>query len=144
LLAVSCPVKGEGRAGSMTTAAKQRITVSSGLRGSDNAFGVLRLFFATLVIFSHAFPLSGFGKDGLFLLSGGKESIGGVAVIGFFIISGYLITKSGSRNDVLQFLWRRALRIFPAFWVALIVGAFGVAFLAWLDMGRPAGAFFTQ
>lgn len=87
-------------------------------------------------LFSHAFPLGGIGPDPLLGLSGGQQSIGDLAVLGFFAVGGYLITKSGVRNDVLQFFWHRVLRIFPAFWVVLLVGALVVAPLAWVGSGN--------
>jgi len=125
---------------------RQRRDLHSGLRGSDNAFGVLRLVLATSVIFSHAFYLGGWDYDPTIDWTKGQESIGGLAVIGFFVISGYLITKSGMRIDILQFMWHRSLRIFPAFWAVLIVTATVVgpellwadvwATAAWVDLRR--------
>lgn len=52
----------------------------------------------------------------------GQESFGGFAVFGFFVISGFLVTRSfdGSPNP-LSYLWKRFLRIFPGFWVCLVV-----------------------
>ena len=127
-------VLGEGRG------ATARIgSIGAGLSGRDNAFGLLRLVLASAVIFSHAFPLGGHGPDPLLSLSNGQQSIGDLAVLGFFAVSGYLITKSGARNDILQFLWHRTLRIFPAFWVVLLVGALVVAPLVWVGGGRALG-----
>ena len=54
----------------------------------------------------------------------GQASLGSLAVGGFFAISGYLIAKSGMSSDVVQFMWRRILRIFPAYWLVLLVTAF--------------------
>lgn len=116
--------------------AASRQSVAEGLRGTDNAFGILRLVLASAVIFSHAFYLGGWRTDPTHELTRGQETIGGLAVVGFFVVSGYLITKSGTRNDIVQFLWRRSLRIFPAFWMALAVGALVVGPAAWLRMGR--------
>lgn len=56
----------------------------------------------------------------------------------FFVISGFLITRilisyeSRSRRELLRsFYWRRALRIFPAYYVVLVVAAatIGIAYL---------------
>ncbi len=123
---------------------RQRRDLHSGLRGSDNAFGVLRLVLATSVIFSHAFYLGGWDYDPTIDWTKGQESIGGLAVIGFFVISGYLITKSGMRIDILQFMWHRSLRIFPAFWAVLIVTATVVGPVVWHHMGRPLDAYWTS
>lgn len=119
-----------------------RRTVATGLGGRDNAFGVIRLVLASAVIFSHAFPLGGWGDDPVYTLTG--ESTGGLAVVGFFAISGYLITKSGTNKDVVQFLWHRVLRIFPAFWTALLLGALVVGPLTWLRQGRALGDYVTS
>jgi peptidoglycan/LPS O-acetylase OafA/YrhL len=117
-------------------------TVAESLRGHDNAFGVLRLFFALLVIVDHAHPLGGFGRDPMWGWSNGQESMGGIAVAGFFAISGYLIAKSSFDADALQFVWRRGLRIFPAYWVVLLVGAFVAGPLMWWKgHGSLAGYF---
>ncbi|CAN5207219.1 acyltransferase [soil metagenome] len=118
-------------------------TVSAGLSGHANSFGVIRLVLASAVIFSHAFPLGGWGEDPLLAHSLGQENVGGIAVLGFFAISGYLIMKSGLSSDPLQFIWRRVLRIFPAFWVALIVAAFIVGPIAWIMVGHPLGTYFS-
>jgi peptidoglycan/LPS O-acetylase OafA/YrhL len=97
-----------------------------------------------MVIFSHAFYLGGWGGDPTLAWTHGRETIGGFAVVGFFAVSGYLITKSGLRADIVQFLWRRSLRILPAFWGALVVGATVVGPLVWLQMGRPIVDYFHR
>lgn len=91
--------------------------------GPQNAFGLMRLVMATAVIVSHAFPIGGFGPDPTYAVFRGQADIGTTAVLGFFAISGYLITGSGRAGGVVAFLWRRALRILPAFWVVLLVTA---------------------
>jgi peptidoglycan/LPS O-acetylase OafA/YrhL len=45
--------------------------------------------------------------------------------------------------DVVQFLWRRVLRIFPAFLLVLVVGAAVVGPIAWLLGGRPLSSYLT-
>ena len=114
----------------------QRITLSEGLSGRNNALGLIRLLLASAVVFSHAVPLSGRGDDPFIRWSLNQENLGGFAVLGFFAISGYLITKSGTRNDILQFMWARVLRIFPAFLLILGVSVLAVGPLVWLSMGR--------
>ena len=101
-----------------------RRSLEQALSGRDNAFGLLRLVLAGLVLVDHSFPLGGFGECPVGGWIGGQETLGGLAVGGFFLLSGYLVTKSGLTNDPLQFLWRRALRIFPAYWAVLLVTAF--------------------
>ncbi|WP_354499766.1 acyltransferase [Mycetocola sp. 2940] len=112
------------------------ISIRAGLGGRSNALNFIRLLLAAAVIVSHAFPLGGLGEDPFFTLFRGQENLGGVAVIGFFAISGYLITRSGMQKDIVQYLWARALRIFPAFWLVLLVAAAMVGPALWLVEGR--------
>ena len=118
-------------------------SLSEGMAGHRNSLGILRLALASLVIFSHAFPLGGWGEDPMLGWTRRQESIGGLAVVGFFAISGYLIAKSGVGTDILQFLWRRVLRIFPAFWLVLLVGAVIVGPIVWLMEGRALATYAT-
>ncbi len=100
-------------------------SLASKLRYSNNSFGFLRLFFASVVVFSHSFNIGGFGKEPAEWLSGDQVTLGVLAVYGFFIVSGYLITLSSlSKPSVLQFLWHRALRILPGYWLCLFITAF--------------------
>jgi peptidoglycan/LPS O-acetylase OafA/YrhL len=85
-----------------------------------NAIGFLRLAFAVTVIVSHIWPLGGYGPDP----GRADNNLGILAVEGFFALSGFLITRSASRApSVGRFLWHRCLRIFPGFWVSLVVVA---------------------
>jgi peptidoglycan/LPS O-acetylase OafA/YrhL len=118
-------------------------TLSSSFVGRDNALGLIRLVLASMVIVSHSFPTSGVGDDPFGPWAHGQQNFGGLAVIGFFALSGYLITKSGRNSDILQFLWHRFIRIFPAFWVVLIVGAFVVGPIVWVMGGQSLGSYFT-
>lgn len=93
------------------------------LRGRHNAFGLIRLVLAALVIVSHAFPIGGWGHDPMRDWTGGQAELGDIAVLGFFAVSGFLVTRSAARLDLVQFVWRRALRILPGFYVLLIVTA---------------------
>ena len=46
-----------------------------------------------------------------------------LAVNAFFVLSGYLIAESRVRTTLVPYLWRRFLRIYPAFLVSLLVVA---------------------
>jgi peptidoglycan/LPS O-acetylase OafA/YrhL len=112
-------------------------TFAEAFQPKRNAFGFLRLALAVLVIFSHSFPLGDFGIDELETLTHGKHTIGLVAVAMFFVLSGFLITRSASRSpSVSRFLWHRFLRIFPGYWVCLFVSAFIFApLIAYVEYG---------
>ena len=104
-----------------------------------NSLSLLRLVFAAMVLLDHAFPLGGFhgDTDPMWGWTRGQESFGGLAVAGFFVVSGFLVTRSydGSPNPF-SYIWKRFLRIFPGFWVCLLVtvALFGtIAF--WFEHG---------
>lgn len=105
-------------------AAHERSNFATAFDPKNNAFGFLRLILAVLVIFSHSFPLGGFGIDRLEAVTEGRHTIGLLSVAMFFVLSGFLICRSASAgNSVPRFLWHRFLRIFPAYWVCLVVCA---------------------
>jgi peptidoglycan/LPS O-acetylase OafA/YrhL len=130
------PVQPTSRLGS-----KAHISMSEALGGHRNSLGLIRLVLAIIVIFSHAFPLGGWGEDPIQEHVKSQDNLGGIAVVGFFAISGYLVTKSGTSNDVIQFLWHRVLRIFPAFFVVLLLTAFVVGPLLWHAEGHPFSSY---
>jgi len=99
------------------------------LKRFNNNFDFLRLFAATMVIFSHCYPL-------LFGINSNLEpfkpfnyseiTLGTLAVFIFFIISGYLITLSWKNDPFLDnFFIKRILRIYPGFTIVL----FGTSFI---------------
>src|SRR5258706_4124616 len=103
----------------------------------ENNFDWLRFMLAASVILSHSFPLSGAGNqhEPLFRLTRGQATMGEVAVDGFFIISGFLITWSWfNSGNLRKFLWKRACRIYPAFLVVLLITT---AILIPLNMSNP-------
>ena len=118
------------------------MSLRDALNGHRNSLGIIRLVLAAAVIFDHAFPLGGWGTAPFLSYTRDQQSLGGLAVLGFFAISGYLVTKSGLSTDVVQFVWRRFLRIFPGFWLALIVGGFLVGPVIWLSLDRPLAGYF--
>jgi peptidoglycan/LPS O-acetylase OafA/YrhL len=79
------------------------------------------------VVFSHTRILGYGGKEHLHAFSGGQITLGTIAVYGFFVLSGILVTRSGARLTVGRFLWHRVLRILPGFWACLVFAAFVVA-----------------
>lgn len=97
-----------------------------------NAFGFLRLTLAVFVLYSHGYVLGGFGQEPLFSATAGGVALGPLAVHCFFVISGYLVTESYLKSQsTLRYLWKRILRIVPAFWVCLVVTAFLLTPFVW-------------
>src|SRR4029450_12086584 len=86
---------------------------------STNNFDFMRMALATTVIFSHSYDM--LGRTNPFKrATGGQTELASVAVDVFFVLSGYLITQSFcSSHTVLDYFWKRILRLFPAFVVAL-------------------------
>lgn len=118
------------------------MSLREALNGHRNSLGIIRLVLAACVIVDHAFPLGGWGEAPFLAMTHQQQSLGGLAVLGFFAISGYLVTKSAQSSDTLQFLWRRFLRIFPGFWAVLIVGALIVGPIFWMLEGHALGDYF--
>lgn len=102
-----------------------------------NSLNALRLALAVMVLVSHAWGIGYFGNEGV--LHG--TTFGTVAVYGFFGISGFLIAASAEHNRAGRYLWQRFLRIIPAFWVTLILTAFGFSLIGWLLEGHGAHGF---
>jgi peptidoglycan/LPS O-acetylase OafA/YrhL len=112
-------------------------TFEEAFNPKQNAFGFIRLVLAIMVIFSHSFRLGGFSDDVLAVLGESRPTFGFVAVTMFFALSGFLIIRSASHSiSVGRFLWHRFLRIFPGYWVCLLVCAFVFApLIAWAEYG---------
>ena len=92
-----------------------------------NSLNFLRLVLAFCVVYSHATAIAWLGLHGVVV---GSHDLGTIAVYGFFGISGYLIAGSASRNSVGRYLWQRFLRIFPAFWLCLVVTGLALGAIA--------------
>lgn len=128
------------------TPARTGATLLEAFDPRRNSLTMMRLALATLVALSHALAI-GFGWQPLFRDDPvlGPTYLGDLAVDGFFVISGFLVTMSFLRiGGVGRYLWHRVVRIMPAFWVCLVVTAVVVApALAWLE-GRPPGSVFPE
>lgn len=87
-------------------------------------FGTLRLAASLAVVISHAPWLAKGTFDPIYRLSGDQTLLGGMAVGGFFIISGFLVTQSLSRSrSLFDFAVKRMLRIIPALVFVVLVSA---------------------
>ena len=102
-------------------------TIATRFDPHHNSLYALRLVMASLVILSHSWLLGGFGTEP----SLGGNTLGTWAVIGFFSLSGFLITRSRlSPKSTADFYRDRFLRIYPGFLVCLLVVAFVLAPIA--------------
>ncbi|MFK4853271.1 acyltransferase family protein [Microbacterium sp. ZW T6_19] len=118
------------------------LSIAQAFNPRSNSLDFLRWLMAFLVIFSHSGPVAGFyGGHDLGVQISDEQSLGGVAVAGFFFFSGFLITKSRmGRSTIWRYFWRRCLRIFPAFWAALVLTVVLLAPIAWhLEKGTFDG-----
>jgi peptidoglycan/LPS O-acetylase OafA/YrhL len=101
-----------------------------------NSLNMFRLILAATVLFAHSFYITGMGEGPQ--IHG--ENLGGWAVAGFFVLSGFLITRSRLRTAPGEYLLHRIARIFPGFLVCLVVTAFLFAPIAALiEHGTLAG-----
>jgi peptidoglycan/LPS O-acetylase OafA/YrhL len=91
----------------------------------NNAFDFVRLVAAVMVVFGHSGYLYGSKEIGWEPKYFDNMHSGTLAVWIFFAISGFLVTMSWQRsNGIVDFILKRAKRIFPGFWVNLLVCAF--------------------
>ncbi len=99
-----------------------------------NNFDFLRLLFAALVVVHHCYPIAGVSEqDPLYYFSNGALSYSYLGVRGFFVISGFLIFQSLFRSkNMLDYLVKRVLRIYPALFIVLL---FTVLFCSFLYEG---------
>ncbi len=104
-------------------------------------FDSLRLVGALAVLFSHSYLITQ-GTEASEplqqLLHGGKNIAGLYGVFSFFVISGFLLSRSLERNpDIVRFAVNRALRLLPGFvccvlFCALVLGPLATQ-LDWRD-----------
>lgn len=90
-----------------------------------NNFDLLRLLLAVLVVFSHSFAFVGSADtEPAWVLTRHQQTLGGISVDCFFIISGFLITASWQRSgSLLSYLRKRCYRIYPGFLGVAVVTA---------------------
>jgi hypothetical protein len=105
------------------------------LSDTPNSLNLVRLLLALAVIQYHSGALGGYVPGMIFRWT----DAGQLAVYGFFGISGYLIAGSALKNSVPRFLWHRILRIFPAFWICLLLTAAVFGWIGWNHAGHHCG-----
>ena len=128
----------------------------------QNNFNLMRVVLAISVIFSHCYPIkyglevldptAHFLRDQKDLPMDHAIDLGHLAVYGFFVISGYLVTMSWQRSlGIWDYLKKRILRIYPGFVIvslfcALIVGPLAADNTAayWYQLGTEGLSFFPR
>lgn len=105
-----------------------------------NNFDFIKILFAWLVIVSHSYVLLGNqGCDWLCEATHHYINFSYFGVKGFITISGYLIFKSLHRSpNVIDYLWKRVLRIYPALTIVLLLSV-GLAYLIY----QPTNPYFN-
>ena len=91
----------------------------------NNNFNLIRMLAATAVLVSHSYPLSQ-GSTAVEPLSGWLGlSLGELAVITFFCVSGFFISLSRDRAPgLIDFVAARCLRIYPGLTLVLLLSVF--------------------
>lgn len=125
------PVLGDGM-----EAHAAALPTPAGAQGNPDAyrlFGTFRLLLALMVVVSHTHRLAGEGFSKWI----GQFGIGNMAVMTFFVLSGFVIAEANElfyNRRTGAFLINRLLRIFPPYFVAL---AFSVLLHLGVSLVRP-------
>jgi peptidoglycan/LPS O-acetylase OafA/YrhL len=118
---------------------QRRATLAQRFDPRHNSLSVLRLALAVIVAVVHAEAIGWRRQPGIH-----HTDVGQLAVDGFFVVSGFLVTRSALRLPSLRrYAWNRALRILPGFWVCLLVVAFVAAPLIAVLQGRSPAVVLT-
>jgi peptidoglycan/LPS O-acetylase OafA/YrhL len=115
-------------------------TLGGALDSRNNSVNAIRLAFAGSIIVLHAITLGGYYDEMPKLIF--HETVGTYMLAGFFVISGYMITASrlASRNFG-DYLWRRLLRIYPAWIASFTLVAVLLAPLSRIIQGRSLSGY---
>ncbi|MEP6655965.1 MAG: acyltransferase [Betaproteobacteria bacterium] len=100
-------------------------SVADRVRDRDNNFNVMRFVAASLVVLSHSYALSGRGAKEPLARTVEILDFATLAVIIFFVISGFLVTRSAHFAPTLgSFIRARFLRIWPGLVVTALLSVF--------------------
>lgn len=118
-------------------------TFAEALASGKNNLDFIRFAAAVTVILSHSFELTGHGDaEPLLIFTSQRLSLGRFAVIVFFLVSGFLITRSYTNSRSLRsYLSARMLRIYPGLFFA-VMGCIVVFGLLFSEL--PLKAYFTD
>ncbi|WP_456371864.1 acyltransferase family protein [Thiolapillus sp.] len=122
--------------------------ISDRVRQRNNSFTLIRFLAAYAVLYVHSYGLA-LGKPGQdvatqWVKSWWGQSLGELAVMIFFVISGFLVGGSYiHRASPVAFAEARLLRIFPALFAAVVLSVFVVGWYA-TTMGKQDFLFHPQ
>ena len=89
-----------------------------------NNFKFLRLFAALLVIFGHSYGIADPSLDPIYRLSNGQFTSSFLGLSVFFFLSGFLVSQSFfNSRSLVNFIWRRIIRIYPAACLSILLAA---------------------
>lgn len=95
--------------------------------GKDNNFNLMRVIAALGVLVDHSFALAIGSADAQLFRISPRITLSSLAVDIFFVTSGFLVTASLlRRQNTIEFLWARALRIYPGLLVMQFLTVFGL------------------
>jgi len=95
------------------------------INGRANNLDLIRFMAATAVLFSHAYAIGDGSVEPLMTATRGQMKLGSFAVSVFFVMSGFLVTWSYKRHrNWAYYFASRALRIFPALFVVVLITVF--------------------
>jgi peptidoglycan/LPS O-acetylase OafA/YrhL len=115
-------------------------TVFDDNAGHGPSFDMIRLAAAAAVLVSHSAAVS--GQKGITNFSNGQISLGALAVAVFFAMSGFVVMESFKRDPrPVVFLRKRALRIYPALVLLVLLSVF---VLGPLLTTVPLGSYFSS
>jgi peptidoglycan/LPS O-acetylase OafA/YrhL len=89
-------------------------------RGRDNNLNLLRFAAATAVVYAHSFGVTDRTSSEIFYSIFGV-GLGDIGVDAFFVVSGFLVTKSFCSKELKHFVWARVMRIYPGLWVSSLL-----------------------
>jgi peptidoglycan/LPS O-acetylase OafA/YrhL len=91
-----------------------------------NNFNLLRIFAAILVAITHSYAITGHAmNEPFYQLTNGYLYFSSLGLYIFFFTSGYLVSQSATNSKTaLIYLQKRALRIYPALIIVVLISIF--------------------
>jgi len=113
-------------------------TIAALLQGRDNNFNLIRFIAASAVLVAHCFDVVAPEQAAAVPVNLEELGIGRIAVDVFFIVSGFLVTRSVlTQPTLVDYAMARVLRLFPALLVLCLMLAFVlgplVTHVSWQD-----------